>query len=58
MIRSFLIVALTTLAFLVSLPCTRSLAAESIVVDGIAAVVNKDVITYSQVRSVSGPRER
>ena len=58
MIRSFLIVALTTLTFLVSLPCTRSLAAESIVVDGIAAVVNKDVITYSQVRSVSGPRER
>ena len=41
-----------------SLACTRLLAAESIVVDGIAAVVNKDVITYSQVRSVSGPRER
>lgn len=58
MIRSFLIVALTTLAFFVSSPCPRSLAAESIVVDGIAAVVNKDVITYSQVRSVSGPRER
>jgi len=58
MIRSFLIVALTTLAFFMSLACTRLLAAESIVVDGIAAVVNKDVITYSQVRSVSGPRER
>jgi peptidyl-prolyl cis-trans isomerase SurA len=58
MIRSFLIVALATFAFLVSSPFTRLLAAESIVVDGIAAVVNKDVITYSQVRSVSGPRER
>ena len=30
---------------------------ESQVVDGIAAVVNGDVITYSQVRAVVGPRE-
>src|SRR5438445_9520264 len=28
------------------------------VVDGVAAVVNGDVITYSQVRSVVGPREK
>jgi len=28
------------------------------IVDGIAAIVNGDVITYSQVRDVSGPREK
>src|SRR5690349_6525448 len=28
------------------------------VIDGIAAVVNDDIITYSQVRSVVGPREK
>src|SRR6266436_6956074 len=28
------------------------------VVDGIAAVVNTDVITYSQVRALSAPREK
>src|ERR1044072_2567520 len=28
------------------------------VVDGVAAVVNGDVITYSQVRSLVGPREK
>ena len=28
------------------------------VVDGIAAVVNGDVITYSQVRALSAPREK
>jgi len=33
-------------------------AAESQVIDGIAAVVNDDVITFSQVQEVSGPRER
>lgn len=33
-------------------------AAEPQVIDGIAAVVNGDVITYSQVRNVMGPRER
>lgn len=32
--------------------------AEPQVIDGIAAVVNGDVITYSQVRSLVGPRER
>src|SRR5438132_2372397 len=32
--------------------------AEPEVVDGVAAVVNGDVITYSQVRSVVGPREK
>jgi len=32
--------------------------AEPEVVDGVAAVVNGEVITYSQVRSVVGPREK
>ena len=28
------------------------------IIDGIAAIVNGDIITYSQVRGLSGPRER
>jgi peptidyl-prolyl cis-trans isomerase SurA len=58
MIRSFSIAALTAGALLLSLLCHGAVAAESQVIDGIAAVVNTDVITYSQVRSLSGPRER
>jgi peptidyl-prolyl cis-trans isomerase SurA len=33
-------------------------AAEPEVIDGVAAVVNGDVITFSQVQEVSGPREK
>ena len=33
-------------------------AADAQVIDGVAAVVNADVITFSQVQEVSGPRER
>jgi peptidyl-prolyl cis-trans isomerase SurA len=33
-------------------------AADPEVIDGVAAVVNGDVITFSQVQEVSGPRER
>lgn len=33
-------------------------AADAQVIDGIAAVVNGDVITFSQVQEVSGPREK
>jgi peptidyl-prolyl cis-trans isomerase SurA len=33
-------------------------AADPEVIDGVAAVVNGDVITFSQVQDVSGPRER
>jgi peptidyl-prolyl cis-trans isomerase SurA len=33
-------------------------AAEPEVIDGVAAVVNGEVITFSQVQEVSGPRER
>lgn len=57
MIRSLFIAALAMFALILSFQQT-AVAAESQVVDGIAAVVNTDVITYSQVRSVSGPRER
>src|ERR1700732_5590258 len=39
-----------------SIPQIR--AAEPEVIDGVAAVVNGDVITFSQVQEVSGPRER
>jgi len=57
MIRLFFAVALA-LSFQVGLLCGSATAAETQIVDGIAAVVNGDVITYSQVRSLSGPRER
>ena len=33
-------------------------ASDAQVIDGVAAVVNADVITFSQVQEVSGPRER
>ncbi len=36
----------------------RIQGAEPEVIDGVAAVVNGDVITFSQVQEVSGPRER
>ena len=38
--------------------CCAAFAQEAQVVDGIAAVVNGDVITYSQVRQLSAPREK
>lgn len=38
--------------------CHASYAAEAEVVDGIAAVVNGDIITYSQVRGLVAPREK
>src|SRR3984893_5914256 len=43
-------------AFALFMPQIR--AAEPEVIDGVAAVVNGDVITFSQVQEVSGPRER
>src|SRR5437773_1494677 len=56
MIR-FLSVAI--LVSLVTSPiCRGSLAAEPAVIDGIAAIVNGEVITFSQVRSLTIPRER
>src|SRR5882724_7269732 len=38
--------------------CGAAFADEAQVVDGIAAVVNGEVITYSQVRALSAPREK
>jgi peptidyl-prolyl cis-trans isomerase SurA len=38
--------------------CCAAFAQEPQVVDGIAAIVNGDVITYSQVRQLSAPREK
>jgi len=38
--------------------CGAAAAEEAQVVDGIAAVVNGDVITYSQVRALTAPREK
>jgi peptidyl-prolyl cis-trans isomerase SurA len=38
--------------------CCAAFGAEPEVINGIAAVVNGDVITYSQVRELSAPRER
>jgi peptidyl-prolyl cis-trans isomerase SurA len=59
MIRPLFIAALAVVTLLL-LPLHReSLAAESSqVIDGIAAVVNREIITYSQVRGLVGPRER
>ena len=58
MIRPLFIAALAVFALLLSPLCHGALAAESQVIDGIAAIVNGDVITYSQVRGLVGPRER
>jgi peptidyl-prolyl cis-trans isomerase SurA len=38
--------------------CQAAYAADPEVVDGIAAVVNGDIITFSQVRTLVGPREK
>lgn len=50
----------TFLALLIVLPplCQGALAADSQVIDGIAAIVNGEVITFSQVRGLTLPRER
>jgi peptidyl-prolyl cis-trans isomerase SurA len=58
MMRQFAI-ALLAVFGLTPLPISwAAFAQEPQVVDGIAAVVNGDVITYSQVRMLSAPREK
>jgi parvulin-like peptidyl-prolyl isomerase len=58
LVRSFAAV-LPAVCGLVLLPvCCAAFAQEPQVVDGIAAIVNGDVVTYSQVRSLSMPREK
>ena len=54
-----LAIALLAVFGLTVLPiCWAAFAQEPQVVDGVAAVVNGDVITYSQVRMLSAPREK
>lgn len=61
MIRPFFAALLATATLVVSPLCQGAFAQqddEARVIDGIAAVVNGEVITYSQVRGLSAPRER
>src|SRR6266478_3548182 len=58
MIRRFAIVSLAIFGLALSPLCCAAFAAELEVVDGIAGVVNGDVITYSEVRGLSAPREK
>jgi peptidyl-prolyl cis-trans isomerase SurA len=52
-------IALLAMAGLAGLPIfSAAFAQEPQVVDGIAAIVNGEVITYSQVRALSAPREK
>src|SRR5215470_7972110 len=52
-------IALLAICGLVLLPiCCDAFAQQAIEVDGMAAIVNGDVITISQVRSLSQPREK
>jgi peptidyl-prolyl cis-trans isomerase SurA len=53
------VVVLVAVGALAQVPiCNVASAEQSTVVDGIAAVVNGEVITYSQVRALSAPEER
>jgi parvulin-like peptidyl-prolyl isomerase len=57
--HSFLAVLLAVSALIQIPVCTVAAAEqEPTVVDGIAAVVNGEVITFSQVRALSAPQER
>jgi peptidyl-prolyl cis-trans isomerase SurA len=60
MIRPLFAALAVTVAVVVSPLCHGALAAEDAprIIDGIAAIVNGEIITYSQVRALSGPRER
>lgn len=58
MTRLFLVIAFAALALCFAPLCHGAHAAEPEVVDGIAAIVNGDVITYSQVRQLVAPREK
>jgi len=61
MMRPFLMMLLAALALNIPPICRATYSAEPAepqVVDGVAAVVNGDVITYSQVRALVAPREQ
>jgi len=57
-LRPFAAVSLAVCGLALLPICCAAFAQEAQVVDGIAAVVNSDVITFSQVRQLSAPRER
>ncbi|PYL66503.1 MAG: hypothetical protein DMF20_06490 [Verrucomicrobia bacterium] len=57
-VRSFAVVSLAICGSALLPICCDAFAQEAQVVDGIAAIVNGDVITYSQVRALSAPREK
>jgi peptidyl-prolyl cis-trans isomerase SurA len=56
--RQFAIAMLAGCVLAIGPICCAVAAEEAQVVDGIAAVVNGEVITYSQVRALSAPREK
>ena len=58
MIRPLVVAAFAALALLLSPLVQAAVAADQEVIDGIAAIVNGEVITYSQVRMLNAPRVR
>ncbi len=58
MMRSFLVVSLMALTLVLPTLGHAAAAGESQVIDGIAAIVNGQIITFSQVRALTQPRER
>jgi peptidyl-prolyl cis-trans isomerase SurA len=58
MIRKSVFALLSVIGLALSPLSQAAYAAEPEIVDGIAAIVNGDVITYSQVRNLSAPREK
>jgi peptidyl-prolyl cis-trans isomerase SurA len=58
MMRPFLITILAILALNVPPICRAAYSAEPQIVDGVAAIVNGEIITYSQVRELVAPREK
>jgi peptidyl-prolyl cis-trans isomerase SurA len=58
MVRLFGVISISVLILPFSPLCQAAYAADLEVVDGIAAVVNGDIITYSQVRGLVAPREK
>ena len=57
-VRPFVVLSLVVFGLAMLPICSAAFAQEAQQVDGIAAIVNGDVITYSQVRQLSSPRER
>src|SRR5438552_17699409 len=62
MVRPLLVILFTAALLSLSSLCRGALAAEPEVINGIAAVVKSnditDVITYSEVRALSAPKEK